>query len=196
MTKTPTHHRLVELIRRDCLQFGEFTLASGKKSSYYLDLRKLSLSAEGADLLAQFILPQLSGIDALGGPEMAAVPIVGAVLSAAGQKSNSLYGPPNIGKLRGFVVRKEAKDHGAEGEKGYAGDLRRGDHYVLVEDVLTTHASLFKAAELAQIVTGRSPEFCVCVVDRGRSVNPKLSTLLRIRPLLTLEDLGIDPSKD
>src|SRR4051812_37527653 len=90
--------RLIALLRRDAVRTGTFTLASGRTSHYYVDGRKVTLSAEGAaqigagvlDLLAD--LPQVA---AVGGLTLGADPIVGATLAFAGAG-----GRP---ELRGFL---------------------------------------------------------------------------------------------
>ena len=78
--------RLIELLQRDALKRGTFTLASGRTSHYYVDGRKLTLSAEGAALIGAGVLELLAGefkVDAVGGLTMGADPIVGATLALA-----------------------------------------------------------------------------------------------------------------
>jgi orotate phosphoribosyltransferase len=98
---------LVALLKRDALRLGRFTLASGRESHYYVDGRRVTLSAEGAALIGQGVLDVLAdlpGVSALGGLTMGADPIVGAALAVAAAR-----GRPG---LRGFLVRKEAKGPG------------------------------------------------------------------------------------
>ena len=97
--------RLAELIRKHCLSYGDFTLSSGRKSSYYLDLRKLSTLPEGAYLLARVLLDMLGkdGADALGGPTIGADPIAGAVAAVSFLERQDL---PT------FMVRRQQKTHG------------------------------------------------------------------------------------
>jgi orotate phosphoribosyltransferase len=78
--------RLIELLRRDALKLGTFTLASGRISHYYIDGRKLTLSAEGAALIGAGVLGLLLkefAVDSIGGLTMGADPIVGATLALA-----------------------------------------------------------------------------------------------------------------
>ncbi|MCA1685045.1 MAG: hypothetical protein LC745_03495 [Planctomycetia bacterium] len=99
--------RLIALLKRDALRTGSFTLASGRTSHYYVDGRKVTLSAEGAALIGAGVLQLLSDLPdvaAVGGLTMGADPIVGATLAVAGVGGRS--------GLRGFLVRKEAKAHG------------------------------------------------------------------------------------
>ena len=98
--------RLLELaLEKGALKYGDFTLTSGKKSSYYFDGRILSLDPEGAYLIANAVMPLLveAGVDALGGPTLGADPIVAAVAL-----SSHLQEKP----IPAFIVRKEAKSHG------------------------------------------------------------------------------------
>src|SRR3954453_10010737 len=99
--------RLVELLRRDALRTGTFTLASGRTSHYYVDGRAVTLAAEGAAQVGAGVLDVLADLPevaAVGGLVVGADPIVGAALAVAG-----LHGRPD---LRGFLVRKEPKGHG------------------------------------------------------------------------------------
>src|SRR2546427_12481313 len=79
---------LREIIRKKSLRMGDFTLSSGKKSSYYLDCRTTSLDPRGALLIARLILQNLEKhnihADAIGGPTMAADPIATAVAVVSG----------------------------------------------------------------------------------------------------------------
>src|SRR3954447_1096560 len=81
--------RLIALLQRDALRTGTFTLASGRTSHYYVDGRKVTLSAEGAALIAQGVLDELADLEdlsAVGGLAIGADPIVGATLAAAGSR--------------------------------------------------------------------------------------------------------------
>ncbi|GAG18194.1 unnamed protein product, partial [marine sediment metagenome] len=97
--------RLIELIGDQALQFGQFTLASGKQASYYLDCRKVTLDAQGAKLIAAGMLDLLAEDmpELVGGMAVGADPITGAILSLAGTRDLP---------LRGIIVRKESKKHG------------------------------------------------------------------------------------
>src|SRR3954471_16580586 len=135
--------RLIELLRRDALRTGTFTLASGRTSHYYVDGRKVTLSAEGAALIGAGVLDlldDLPGVAAVGGLTMGADPIVGAVLAVAGAG-----GRPG---LRGFLVRKEAKGHGTG--KLVEGPVAAGMDVAIVEDVATTGGSALQAVAAAE----------------------------------------------
>lgn len=174
--------RLLELVRRDALRFGDFTLASGVKSHFYIDCRNVTLSAEGAALIGAGVLEALAeeDIDAVGGMTIGADPIVAAALVRAG-----LVDRP----LRGFLVRKEAKEHGTG--KQIEGPVRVGDRVAIVEDVSTTGGSCQRAIDAAR-AAGCDVVHVVAVLDRqqgAREVFEKQG--IRFSPLLTLADLGL-----
>src|SRR5258707_15841397 len=99
--------RLIELFRQRALKFGEFTLASGKKASYYLDGKQITLHSEGLKLVSEGLLELLDGVSfhAIGGMSIGADPIIGGVLAAAGAGGREMLG---------FLVRKESKGHGRQ----------------------------------------------------------------------------------
>src|SRR3954449_10856413 len=128
--------RLIALLKRDALRTGTFTLASGRTSHYYVDGRKVTLSAEGAAVIGSGVLELLAGrpdVAAVGGLTMGADPIVGATLAVAGARGMS--------RLRGFLVRKEAKGHGTG--QTVEGPVEPGSAVAIVDDVATTGGSAF-----------------------------------------------------
>ena len=85
MTTTPITYdrqRLIELIKKDALKFGDFTLASGKKAKFYLDCRKLTLDGEGANQIAAGMLEIIAANPPklVGGMAIGADPITGCLL--------------------------------------------------------------------------------------------------------------------
>ena len=155
-TVTECRARLAELIRANALRFGDFTLASGQKSSFYLDVRKTSMHPEGAYLVAQLILDDLadSGVVAVGGPVLGAAPLVGAVAAESFRRGHPL---PT------FLVRKEPKGHGTA--KLIEGHFPAGQRVALIEDVVTTGSSVLRALAVAR-GEGATVDLLVCVVDR------------------------------
>lgn len=159
--------RLKDLLRKHSLMFGEFTLASGKKSNYYFDSKKTTLLAEGAYLTAVEILALLDEhairADAIGGLTLGADPIVCpvAALSQLGERP-----------LSAFIVRKETKGHGTE--RKIEGNLEPGCDVVIVDDVVTTAGSTLKAIEAAE-AAGHKVVAVVCLVDREEGGTEKLS---------------------
>src|SRR3569623_1814659 len=138
MTSGYDREGLIHLLKRDSLRTGEFTLASGRQSHYYVDGRKVTLSADGAERIANGMLEILAHhpeVEAVGGLTMGADPIVGAILARA-----HAYGRAD---LKGFLVRKEAKAHGTG--KQVEGPVESGVTVAIVDDVATTGGSSLQA---------------------------------------------------
>lgn len=134
--------RLKLILKSKSILLGDFTLASGKQSSYYIDARLTTLDPEGAALISEIFLGEiasLGGVTAVGGPTMGADPIVGAVICRSWEQE-----PP----LRGFIVRKKEKEHGTGNM--IEGGLNEGDSVVIVEDVITTGGSVLRAIDLVE----------------------------------------------
>ena len=152
--------RLRDIVHRRSFGYGEVKLASGRTSNFYFNLKPTMLDAEGAALLAQLTLDALAGerIDYVGGLEMGAVPIAGAVA----QLSHMLGAP-----IQAFFVRKQPKDHGAKLsiEGLMPGESLRGKRVVIVEDVTTTGGSAMKAVDALR-EAGAEIAFVLSLVDR------------------------------
>ena len=147
---------LMDLVRRLALQLGDFTLASGKKSKYYLDCRKITLDSAGANLIADGMLELIGGDlpDAVGGMAIGADPITGALITVAGRTGK---------RLKGFIVRKEAKQHGTG--RDVEGPVVPGESAIIVEDVVTTGGSTLKAVDKLT-TAGARVVGVVALVDR------------------------------
>ena len=174
---------LIELIRQQGLEFGDFTLASGKKASYYLDCRKVTLDARGARLIAEGILELLGEAmpNAVGGMAIGADPITAAVITLAGLRDID---------LKGFIVRKEAKQHG----KGRAveGPVTPGDRVVIVEDVVTTGGSSLRAIDQVEQF-GLHVERVIAIIDRLEGGAEAFQQRgIPLTTLLTVRDFGIE----
>jgi orotate phosphoribosyltransferase len=141
--------RLANIIRTRSFGRGEITLASGRKSDFYFNLKPTMLDPEGAALLAELSFDALKGenIDYIGGLEMGAVPLAGAIAQLSWQK-----GQP----IAAFFVRKKPKEHGARlAVEGLArGESLKGKRIVIVEDVTTTGGSAIKAVEAVKDAGG------------------------------------------
>jgi orotate phosphoribosyltransferase len=136
---TAQKNRLKQEIVNKALIVGEkFTLASGKESSFYYNLKNIVLDPQTVDLIANLIWELSADIqaDAIGGPETGAIPIAVAVA----EKSLGSEFP-----LKAFFIRKEAKGHGTKAF--IEGPLKKGDRVILVEDVTTTGQSVLRSIE-------------------------------------------------
>jgi len=130
---------LLALLKQLSFRTGNFTLASGKQSSFYLDCRLTTLDAQGSYLLGQLLYERIKPlhVDAVGGMALGAVPLVSGVLYQSALEGRA---------LSGFVVRKEVKGHGTA--RQIEGHLRPWMRIALVEDVATTGGSTIQAIEL------------------------------------------------
>jgi orotate phosphoribosyltransferase len=146
---TSPRARLAAIIRTRSFGRGKITLASGRESDFYFNLKPTMLDPEGAALLAELTLDALKDetIDYVGGLEMGAVPIAGAIALMSWQKGRPL---PAI------FVRKKPKEHGARlAVEGLAkGETLSGKRVVVVEDVTTTGGSALKAVEAVRDAGG------------------------------------------
>jgi orotate phosphoribosyltransferase len=149
LSKSASRARLAEIIRKRSFGRGEITLASGRKSDFYFNLKPTMLDPEGAALLAELTYETLKDdrLDYIGGLEMGAVPLAGAIAQLSW-----LNGHP----IAAFFVRKKPKEHGARlAVEGLAkGENLQGKRIVIVEDVTTTGGSALKAAEAVKDAGG------------------------------------------
>lgn len=148
--------RLLHLVRTLSLKRGQFILASGALSDFYLDLRLTTTDAEGAALAARLVLAEARrlGANRVGGPTIGADPIVGASMALA-----SIEGLP----LRGFLVRGEAKKHGTA--RLIEGHVGPEDRVLVLDDVVTSAGSLLQAVDAVR-ATGAFVLGSFCLVDR------------------------------
>jgi orotate phosphoribosyltransferase len=154
--KDGRRERLRQIIVDKSLMTGRtFTLASGKSSSFFVNLKQTMLDPEGSNLLAELILDVLEelGIRNFGGVAVGAVPLVASVCTRS-------YGrfPVNT-----FFVRKETKDHGAE--RQIDGYLEPGAEVLIVDDVITTGGSAMLAVEAVR-ARGCTVSKVLAIVDR------------------------------
>lgn len=128
---------LFELLRQFSFRRGDFVLASGRRSDYYMDCRMTTLSARGSYLIGRLLYDRLAplNIDAVGGMSMGADPIVTAVTYRSAEAGDAA--------INGFLIRKSAKGHGTG--RQVEGHLSPWMRVALVEDVVTTGGSTIQA---------------------------------------------------
>jgi len=177
--------QLIEHIKAEAVFHGDFTLTSGKRASYYIDLRKVSLDHRVAPLIGRVMLELIADIPdvaAVGGLTMGADPIAAAVLhqgAAAGRAYDA------------FVVRKEPKDHG-RGRQVEGPDVA-GKRVVVLEDTSTTGGSPLKAAAALERA-GATVVAVATVVDRATGAAEIIREAgYEYRSAITLTDLGLAP---
>lgn len=175
---------LIDLVREKALKFGDFTLASGKKASFYLDGKQITLDAQGAKLIAEGILDVMGQPlpKAVGGMAIGADPITAAVITIAGVRGL---------ELKGILVRKEPKGHGLQ--RFIEGPVSPGDEVVIVEDVVTTGGSSLEAIEKVEAF-GLKVKLVVAIIDRlAGGAEAFAAKGYAFKSLLTIRDLGVEP---
>lgn len=160
MSKSANRARLHEIIRKRSFGRGEITLASGRKSDFYFNLKPTMLDPEGATLLAELTYEALKDdqLDFIGGLEIGAVPLAGAIAQLSWIKGHP---------IAAFFVRKKPKEHGARlAVEGLAkGESLKGKRVVVLEDVTTTGGSALKAVEAVR-EEGAEVALILTMIDR------------------------------
>lgn len=175
-------NELANLLRAKSIKRGEFTLASGKKSNYYLDCRLTTLDAQGALLTGYCVLELLDEMgvrpDAIGGLSMGADPVVSAAIVVSAIERRP---------VQGFLVRKEAKGHGRK--KQIEGmDQTQGKRVAIVDDVCTTGGSTLEAIE-ATTREGCEVVAVISLVDREEGGSDMLRAKYNYRSVFTAREL-------
>ena len=147
--------RLLEILKKKSVSYGNFTLSSGKKSYYYVDSKLSTYDPEGIILAGQIMYEMVknSDVTAIGGLTMGADPLV---------ISSIMAGYTDDRMIKGFSVRKEAKSHGKK--KLIEGNLDISDKVVVIDDVITTAVEEFGA----KIIT------IISLVDRQEGGKEKI----------------------
>ncbi len=176
---------LIELILEVSFERREVTLTSGKKSSFYLDLRQTLMRPRGVELAGRLILDRLQSgpvVEAVGGMAVGAVPLVSAVLAAAARE-------PACTNLLGFFVRKEKKAHGLG--RQVEGGFKPGQVVALVEDTTTTGGSTLDALEIVEAAGGKVARV-LCLVDRGEGASEAFAARgVRLEAIFGRSDLPV-----
>lgn len=138
------------------VQYGDFTLSSGKKSNYYVNVKRASADPKILREMAKEISKHVAG-EKLAGMALGAVPLVVAVALQTGQ--------PYV------IVRKDQKEHGTMDK--IEGEVNAGDKFLVVEDVATTGASALRVVEALKAKGGTAKRI-VTVVDREEGATEML----------------------
>ncbi len=176
---------LIALIKDEAVFHGDFTLSSGKKATYYVDMRKLTLDHRAAPAIGRIMLDlvrDVDGVVAVGGLTLGADPIANAIMHESVHA-----GTP----IDAFVVRKEPKDHG-RGRQVEGADVA-GKRVVVVEDTSTTGQSALKAVEALRR-EGAQPVAVAVIVDRKTGAQDAVEAAgLQWLAAIDLDDLGLQP---
>jgi len=152
---------LFALIRDKSFRTGDFTLASGKKSNMYFNLKPTMMNATGSMLSARAFLSTMAqtGTKIVSGLEMGAVPIIGAMAAVS-----AIDGAP----VATTFVRKSAKGHGTKAViEGLSEEDIAGQSVLVIDDVSTTGGSTLKAIEAVRSIGG-VVEHAACLLNRGQ----------------------------
>jgi orotate phosphoribosyltransferase len=174
---------LIEHITRDAVFHGDFTLTSGQKATYYVDLRRVSLDHVVAPLIGQVMLDLIAGVPdvaAVGGLTMGADPIAAAVMHQGAARGVA---------YDAFVVRKQAKDHGRG--RQVEGPELAGKRVIVLEDTSTTGGSPLAAIEALERA-GATVAAVAVVVDRDTGAKERIESAgYPYLAAIGLADLGL-----
>jgi orotate phosphoribosyltransferase len=175
---------LLALLHARSIRFGDFILASGERSSFYIDARRTTMAAEGLELIGRLGLRAIRAAGwrpaAIGGLTLGADPVSYAVAMASRQS-----GPA----IEAFSVRKEPKSHGTK--RRIEGNFTSGDAVVVAEDVITTGGSALRAIEAVQ-EEGGTVLGVLAVVDRMQGGAEAIAGAgVPVVSLVTAGDLGL-----
>jgi orotate phosphoribosyltransferase len=181
---TDARQQLIDYISADAVFHGDFTLTSGKKATYYVDLRKVSLDHRVAPLIGQVMIDLIEGVPdvaAVGGMTMGADPVAAAILHQGAARGLA---------YDAFVVRKEPKDHG-RGKQVEGPDLE-GKRVIVLEDTSTTGGSPLKAIEALEKI-GADVVGVAVVVDRNTGAREIIEAAgYPYFAAIGLKDLGLE----
>jgi orotate phosphoribosyltransferase len=187
MSPTNNEQRLRELLLERSVSHGDFVLASGRRSSFYIDARRTTMSGEGLAVIGALGLARLQARgwrpQAIGGLTLGADPVAYAVAVAARSQGVA---------LDAFTVRKEAKTHGTG--RRIEGCFAPQANVVVVEDVITTGGSARDAIAAVEAEGGRVLGV-LAVVDREEGGRAALEQAgYGVETLVSITDLGLTPA--
>ncbi len=176
--------RLRDLLRQHSVTRGDFVLASGRRSSFYIDARRTTMSGEGLSVVGALGLERLTARrwapQAVGGLTLGADPVAYAIAAAARARGLT---------LNAFTVRRQPKAHGAA--QRIEGCFEAGITTVIVEDVITTGGSAHEAIVAVESAGGRVLGV-LAVVDREEGGRDALERAgYPVEALVTATELGL-----
>lgn len=181
---TPSETQLLQLLKDRSFKRGEFRLASGGISDYYIDGKMTEVFSEAVPLIGEVLYERTKdlGIGAIGGLEVGAVP-----LTTAAMFSYHLHGRT----MEGFWIRDEVKLHGTQ--KLIEGNLVAGTSVVIVDDVFTKGSSAAKAVRAVQGI-GCEVVAVLTLVDRLQGAEELFRSMgiTNYQPIFTIRDFGIE----
>ena len=165
------------LVRCNALMYGDFTLASGKKSPYYIDIKKASTDPYVLEVIADEMAREIQvrglKVDKVAGVVLGSIPLAVALSLRT--------------KVPYIMVRKEKKDHGTQ--KMIEGALEKGERVLMVEDVITSAGSVADAIEIVRTAGGEVADV-LCVVNRQEGGEKRLNDMsVKLTALVTADEI-------
>ncbi len=161
------------LVDVGAVEFGDFVLKSGRRSDFYVNIKRAVTRPHVLRLCAKAMAMQVGGADRIAGVELGAVPLAVAVSLETG--------------IPYIMVRKEPKEHGTQ--RLLEGDIEVADEVVLLEDVTTTAGSAVRAVEAIR-EGGAVVDKVVVVIDRAEGGTEALAAVgAKLIPILTVDEL-------
>ncbi len=184
---------LIALLQERSVRHGDFVLASGARSSFYVDCRPSTMSAIGQRLIGRLGLAAIRAAGwaptSVGGLTMGADPVAYAIAAASAddRDASPVTGHPAV--VDAFSVRKAPKDHGTN--KRIEGNFTAGDRVVVIEDVITSGGSALSAIEAVR-AEGGTVLGVLAVLDREAGGREKIAaTGVPVVTLVTASELGL-----
>ena len=183
---TDLREALVAHLMEHSIRTGEFTLKSGRTSTWFCDAKQTACRPEGILLVAEAALEAIAALEvdgdpitAIGGLTAGADPVAFGIAAVAAARGRH---------LRSFSIRKESKGHGVAGR--LAGALLPGDRVVVCEDTVTRGVSPLEAAAVVRDL-GAVPVAVMAIVDRGGTCAAAAADVgMAFLPLVTAPALG------
>lgn len=186
--------KLIEIIKKESLMYGDFILASGEKSKYYLNVKRTLGDWEGLALITDMMIDIIEEIEddeeikvnSVGGIESGSIPIVGAI------SITTAFSGHGLSNINNFYIRKTPKKYGTN--QYIEGKVENSFNVIIIEDVITTGNSIIKAVNKLKEYIPNCNILCILsVIDRlqGGTENLK-SHGYQYRSLLTIDDLRIN----
>jgi len=161
------------LLSSGAVKFGEFTLTSGRKSSFYVDVKKASTKPAILEIISKRMARNVGDVDRLAGMELGAVPIVVALALRTGKPY--------------LILRKGKREHGTGNQ--IEGDFLAGEKILIVEDVATTGGSIVRSAEMLR-EAGLKVDTSLVVVDREEGATQALKDIgLSLIPVVKMSEI-------
>ena len=172
---------LKKALELKALEYGDFTLTSGKKSNFYFDGRRLTLNPECSIIISNWVINAAKKLKLkfIGGPVVAAVPIIGSIVYAS-----SLLNYP----INGFFIRSSKKEHGLQ--KQIEGNFKPNSDVIIIDDTISTGGSLIESIKIVQQQKS-NVKLVLSILDRKMGGSDKIKQLgYNFNSIFSITDKG------